>query len=84
MKDKRIERLLKGSEESFLIATKNGTWVFGNMPEVLIQFSMLVKNLRKNIPDEVLKSAFEDSFKSIDTLLNELLDQLKELTKKRK
>lgn len=84
MKDKRIERLLKGSKESYLIATKNGTGVFGKMPEVLIHFSMLVKNLRKNIPDELLKSAFEDGFKSTDTLLNELLDKLKELKKKMK
>lgn len=84
MKNKDLERLIKGSERSYLIATKNGTGVVGRMPDVLTQFALLVQNLRENIPDELLKSTFEDSFKSTDTLLDELLDELKELKKKTK
>ena len=84
MKNKNIERFIKGSEKSYLIATRNGTGVVGTLPEVLTHFALLVKNLRQNIPDELLKSTFEDSFKSADTLLEELLDKLKEQIKKRK
>lgn len=84
MKDKNLERLLKGSERNYLIATKNGTGVVGKGPEVLAHFSMLVKNLRESIPDELIKTAFENGFKSTDTLLDELIDKLKEIKKKTK
>lgn len=84
MKNKDIEKLLKGSEKSYLISTKNGSGVSGNIADVLTQFIMLVNNLRKNIPDKLLKSVFEDCFKSEDTLLDELLDKLKKLKEKRR
>lgn len=84
MKNKDIEKLLKGSEKSYLISTKNGSGVSGNIADVLTQFIMLVNNLRENIPDKLLKSVFEDCFKSEDTLLDELLDKLKKLKEKRR
>ena len=82
MKNKNVKKLLKGSEESYLIATKNGTGSSGLIPDVLTQFVLLTKNLRRNIPDKMIKEAFELSFKTEKELEEKLLKSMKELSKK--
>lgn len=82
MKDKNIERLLKGSEKSYLIATKNGTGVVGNGADVLAQFTLLVKNLRENISDETIKKAFELGFKTDKEIEKEVVKAFEETLKK--
>lgn len=77
MGNKNVKRLLKDSEDSCLISTKNGIGVVGNKKSVLIQFMMLVRKLRENISDETLKSVFEDAFKTEEELIKELIDKLK-------
>mgnify|MGYP004542141937 CR=1 FL=1 len=82
MEDKNIERLIKGSEQSYLIATKNGTGVVGTMPAVLSQFSLLVRNLRESISDKKIKEAFELGFKTDKELEKIKVEKCEKLLKK--
>ena len=68
-----LAKLLDGSNSS-VIATENGVWILGNGTEVLTLLTGLLRGARENIPDEVLKYAFELAFKDE----KELLEVLKE------
>lgn len=82
MKDKNLEELLKESEKSCLIATRNGTAVVGTTSDVLTQFTLLVRNLKKSIPEEIIKRAFELGFKTDKELEEEAMKKLETLVKK--
>lgn len=77
MENKNIKRLLKDSEDSCLISTKNGIGVVGNEKSVLLQFTMLVRKLRQVIPDRLLRKVFESSFKTEEQLVKEIKDMSK-------
>lgn len=76
MKKEQIEKILKelleGSENSFIIATKNGTGTCGSKPDMLTQYILLGRALNKILSEKVLKEAFELIFKSDNELLKEL------------
>ncbi len=77
MENKNIKRLLKDSEDSCLISTKNGTGVIGGKVSILLQFVMLVRNLRQVIPDGLLRKVFESTFKTEEQLAKEMKDMSK-------
>lgn len=74
---KEIKKLLKGAEVC-LIATDNGLKVEGDAPDILTVFSLMVRHLREDFSDEMLKRAFESGFKTDEELLKESLGMLKE------
>lgn len=82
MKKEQIEKILKelldGSENSFIISTKNGTGTCGSKPDMLTQYILLGRSLNKILSKRVLKEAFELIFKSDDELLKELEKKNKE------
>ncbi len=76
--EKRLKELLDGSENSFIIATKNGTGTCGSKPDMLTQYILLGRSLNKILSENVLKEAFELIFKSDDELLKEIEKKNKE------
>lgn len=82
MKKEQIEKILKelldGSENSFIIATENGTGTCGSKADMLTQYILLGRSLNKILSKRVLKEAFELIFKSDDELLKELEKKKKE------
>lgn len=76
--EKRLKELLDGSENSFIIATKNGTGTCGSQYDMLTQYILLGRSLNKILSENVLKEAFELIFKSDDELLKEIEKKNKE------
>ena len=76
--EKKLKELLDGSENSFIISTKNGTRICGSKPDMLTQYILLGRSLNKILSKRVLKEAFELIFKSDDELLKELEKKKKE------
>jgi hypothetical protein len=79
MKNKDIEKLLQGSEKTFLLVTPNGIAVDGTTSEVMTLLSCAIKGLREDIPDEMLKHAFELAFKSEEELKILTLEAMKNM-----
>lgn len=82
--EKKIKEMLKGSEESFLLVTKNGTATVGYNYEILTLLTMLVKDVKKceGITEENIDKVFELSKMSEDELTKGALKKLKELIEK--
>lgn len=76
--EKKLKELLDGSENSFIISTKNGAGICGSKPDMLTQYILLGRSLNKILSKRVLKEAFELIFKSDDELLKELEKKKKE------
>lgn len=92
MKNKNLKKLLKDSENSYIISTKRGVGIIGDGVNVLTQFGMLTEALKYRFPEELLREIFELSFenksklskkeekiqKKIDELFEELLEDINE------
>ncbi len=92
MKNENLKKLLKDSEDSYIISTKRGVGIIGNGINVLTQFEMLTEALKSRFPEEVLREVFELGFKNkskinekeekiqkkIDELFEELLGDFNE------
>lgn len=81
---KEIERLLKGSEETFILVTKNGSGTVGYTHEILTLLTMLIRDVKKieGITDEMIEEAFKLSSMNQKELLESVLEELKEIAKK--
>ena len=87
---KKLKKLLKDSEDSYIISTKRGVGIIGNGINVLTQFGMLIATLKNSFPENLLREIFELSFenksklskkeekiqKKIDELFEELLGDM--------
>lgn len=92
MKNENLKKLLKDSENSYIISTKRGVGIIGDGVNVLTQFGMLTEALKYHFPEELLREIFELSFenksklskkeekiqKKIDELFEELLEDINE------
>ena len=92
MKNEYFKKLLKDSENSYIISTKRGVGIIGDGINVLTQFGMLTEALKYRFPEELLREIFELSFenksklskkeekiqKKIDELFKELLEDINE------
>lgn len=83
MKNENLKKLLKDSEDSYIISTKRGVGIIGDGINVLTQFRMLTEYLKYRFPEELLREIFELSFKNeekiqkkIDELFEELLENM--------
>lgn len=79
MKNRDIEKLLQGSEKTFLLVTPNGIAVEGTTPEIMTLLSCAIKELREDIPDEMLKHACELPFKTDEELRILTLEAMKNM-----
>lgn len=87
---KKLKKLLKNSEDSYIISTKRGVGIIGDGINVLTQFGMLTATLKNSFPENLLREIFELSFKNkskiskneekiqkeIDELFEELLEDM--------
>lgn len=90
MKNENLKKLLKDSEDSYIISTKRGVGITGDGINVLTQFRMLTEKLKYYFPEDLLREIFELSFenksklskkeekiqKKIDELFEELLEDM--------
>ena len=81
---KKLEKLLKGSEDAFIISTKNGAGLVGYSSEILTLLIMLIREIRnsKVVAEEDIDKAFELSKMSDEELKKEALKKIKELIEK--
>ena len=81
---KKLEKLLKGSEDAFIISTKNGTGLVGYSSEILTLLIMLIREIRnsKVVTEEDIDKAFELSKMNNEELKKEALKKIKELIEK--
>ena len=79
MKNKQFRELLKGSEETYLLVTKNGCGFEGTAPELMTLLSCAIKDLREDMPDELLKHACELPFKTDEELKILTLEAMKNM-----
>lgn len=72
---KKIEKMLKGSEDAFLLVTKNGSATVGYGSEILTLLTMLVRDIRKieGITDEMVEEAFKISSMNQQELAKDIL-----------
>ena len=82
MKNREFEKLLQGSEKTFLLVTINGIAVEGTTPEIMTLLSCIIKSLREDIPDEMLKHACELPFKTDEELKILTLEAMKNMLDK--
>lgn len=90
MKNENLKKLLKDSEDSYIISTKRGVGIIGDGINVLTQFEMLTEKLKYYFSEDLLREIFELSFenksklnkkeekiqKKIDELFEELLEDM--------
>ena len=90
MKNENLKKLLKDSEDSYIISTKRGVGIIGDGINVLTQFRMLTEKLKYCFSEDLLREIFELSFenksklnkkeekiqKKIDELFEELLEDM--------
>ena len=90
MKNENLKKLLKDSEDSYIISTKRGVGIIGDGINVLTQFRMLTEKLKYYFSEDLLREIFELSFenkskfnkkeekiqKKIDELFEELLEDM--------
>ena len=82
--EKKIKELLKGSEDSFIIATKNGTATVGYSHEILSMLTMLVRDVKtcNGVTEENIDKVFELSKMSEEEIVKGSLKILKEMIEK--
>jgi hypothetical protein len=82
--EKKIKEMLKGSEDTFLLVTKNGSATVGYGHEILTLLTMLVRDVRKveGITSEMIEEAFRISSMSEKELARDVLEKLKEMLEK--
>ena len=90
MKNENLKKLLKDSEDSYIISTKRGVGIIEDGINVLTQFRMLTEKLKCCFSEDLLREIFELSFenksklnkkeekiqKKIDELFEELLEDM--------
>lgn len=81
---KKIEKILKGSEDCFLLVSKNGSATVGYGHEILTMLTMLIRDVKKcnGIKEEDVDRAFELSKMSDEELAKKALEKMKELIEK--
>ena len=57
-------------------ADKNNVRLSGTKPELLAEFSLIVKSMSENYTREELKKAFDDGFKSEEEIRDEVTEKL--------
>jgi hypothetical protein len=82
--EKKIKEMLKGSENSFLLVTKNGSATVGYGQEILTLLTMLVRDVKKieGITDEMIEEVFKLSTMSQKEILEDMLKKIKEIVEK--
>lgn len=82
--EKKIKEMLKGSEDTFLLVTKNGSATVGYGHEILTLLTMLVRDVRKveGITDKMVEDVFKISSMSEKELARDVLEKLKEMLEK--
>ena len=61
---KNLKKLLKDSEDSYIISTKRGVGIIGDGINVLTQFGMLIETLKNSFPENLLREIFELNFEN--------------------
>lgn len=81
---KKLEKLLKGSEDAFIIATKNGVATVGYSHEILTLLTALVRAVKtcKGVAEENIDTVFRLSKMNDEELKKETLKKIKELIEK--
>lgn len=64
MKNENLKKLLKDSEDSYIISTKRGVGIIGDGINVLTQFGMLIETLKNSFPENLLREIFELNFEN--------------------
>lgn len=84
--EKKIKKMLEGSEDAFLLVTKNGSATVGYGHEILALLTMLVRDVRKieGITDKMVEEAFKISNMSQQELAKDMLTKIKEMLEKRR
>ena len=79
--EKKLKELLKGSEDAFIIATKNGSATVGYSSEILAMLTMLIRSVKKcnGVTEEDIDKAFELSKMNNEELKKEALKKIKQL-----
>lgn len=82
--EKKLKELLKGSEEAFIIATKNGVATVGYSHEILTLLTALVREVKtcKGVAEENIDTVFRLSKMNDEELKKEALKKIKELIEK--
>lgn len=82
--EKKIKKMFEGSEDAFLLVTKNGSATVGYGHEILTLLTMLVRDVRKveGITDKMVEEAFKISSMSEKELARDILEKLKEMLEK--
>lgn len=81
---KKIEKMLKGSEDCFLLVTRNGSATVGYGHEILTLLTMLIRDIKKieGITDEMIEETFKMSSMSQQELMKDMLTKIKEILEK--
>ena len=79
--EKKLKELLKGSEDEFIISTKNGVATVGYSHEILALLTALVRAVKtcKGVTEEDIDKVFELSKMNNEELKKEALKKIKEL-----
>ena len=81
---KKIEKMLKGSEDCFLLVTRNGSATVGYGHEKVTLLTMLIRDIKKieGITDEMIEETFKMSSMSQQELMKDILTKIKEILEK--
>lgn len=78
---KEIKKLLKGSEDVYLIATKTGCGISGTGAEILSCYTMMTKGLMEEFGEDAMREAFELATKNSDELAKIAVEKMKDFLK---
>lgn len=70
---KDVAKLLEGSEESFVLATKNGVGIVGNGAEILSFISMIIRQVKDNFDEKSIQHAVALGLMSNEELVEKYL-----------
>lgn len=72
------KKLLEGSEECFILATDKGVGIVGNGAEVLSCVSMIIREAKKHLPENVIRHAVDLGCMSDEQLMTKFLNKSNE------
>lgn len=70
---KDVAKLLEGSEESFILATKNGVGIVGNGAAILSFISMIIRQAKDNFSEDTVKHAVDLGLMDNEELVEKFL-----------
>lgn len=76
---KKIEKMLKGSEDAFILATKNGVATVGYDYEILAMLTMLIREVKncEGVTEEKIEDVFRLSKMNDKEILMNTLEKIK-------